>query len=82
MEDILRSIFDGEYDITPKYSKTQQELRRKLYSEWDRVQSVLGADFTDHLLELEAEWEGQQRFYFFRAGYRAGVRLMLDALRD
>ena len=30
MKDILREIFDGEYDITPKRDKTQQELDEKL----------------------------------------------------
>ena len=80
MKDILREIFDGEYDITPKRDKTQQELDEKLCAEWDKVQKMLGDEFIDRLFELEGEKEGWRAFHYYREGFRLGVRLMLEAL--
>ena len=80
MNDILREIFDGEYDITPKRDKTQQELDEKLCAEWDKVQKMFGDEFIDRLFELEGEKEGWRAFHYYREGFRLGVRLMLEAL--
>ena len=80
MKDILREIFDGEYDITPKRDKTQQELDEKLCAEWDKVQKLFGDEFIDRLFELEGEKEGWRAFHYYREGFRLGVRLMLEAL--
>ena len=80
MKDILREIFDGEYDITPKRDKTQQELNEKLSAEWDKVQKMFGDEFIDRLFELEGEKEGWRAFHYYREGFRLGVRLMLEAL--
>ena len=80
MKDILREIFDGEYDITPKRDKTQQELDEKLCAEWDKVQKMFGVEFIDRLFELEGEKEGWRAFHYYREGFRLGVRLMLEAL--
>ena len=80
MKDILREIFDGEYDITPKRDKTQQELDEKLCAEWDKVQKIFGDEFIDRLFELEGEKEGWRAFHYYREGFRLGVRLMLEAL--
>ena len=80
MKDILREIFDGEYDITPKRDKTQQELNEKLCAEWDKVQKMFGDEFIDRLFELEGEKEGWRAFHYYREGFRLGVRLMLEAL--
>ncbi len=80
MKDILREIFDGEYDITQKRDKTQQELNEKLCAEWDKVQKMFGDEFIDRLFELEGEKEGWRAFHYYREGFRLGVRLMLEAL--
>ena len=80
MKDILREIFDGEYDITPKRDKTQQELDEKLCAEWDKVQKMFGDEFIDRLFELEGEKEGWRALHNYREGFRLGVRLMLEAL--
>ena len=80
MKDILREIFDGEYDITQKRDKTQQELNEKLCAEWDKVQKMFGDEFIDRLFELEGEKEGWRAFHYYREGFRLGVALMLEAL--
>ena len=80
MKDILREIFDGEYDITQKRDKTQQELDEKPCAEWDKVQKMFGDEFIDRLFELEGEKEGWRAFHYYREGFRLGVRLMLEAL--
>lgn len=82
MKNILREIFDGEYDVTPRRDKKQQELDRKICAEWDKVQKMFGEEFVDRLFALEGEREDWRSFCCFRAGYRAGVRLMLEALGD
>lgn len=80
MKNILREIFDDEYDITPKRDETQQKLDQKLYREWDKVQKMFGDTFVDRLLELERERQDWRNFHYYQAGFRLGVRLMLEAL--
>lgn len=81
MESILYEIFSDSYDITPKKGEKWQELEKKLYSEWDRLQAVFGDEFMDRLLELEGERDDRRAFYYYRAGFRLGIRLMLEALK-
>ena len=82
MKPLLREIFDGEYDITPKRDKRQQELNRQIIAEWDKMQRMFGDEFVDRLFSLEAEQKDWQDFHFYQAGFRFGVRLMLEALGD
>ena len=79
MHNILREIFDGTYDITPERDKKQQELDEKIHEEWDKVTKLLGDKFVDRVFELQGEREDWQNFHYYREGYRAGVRLMLEA---
>lgn len=81
MECILYQLFSGEYDITPKRDKKQQELYHKRYTELEKVQEVFGDDFLNRLFDLEAECEEQQYFQYYRSGFLLGARLMLEALR-
>lgn len=80
MKSLLREIFDGEYDITPKRDKEQQKLEQKIYEEWDKVQGAFGDEFIDRLFDLEGEKEDWRAFRYYQAGFRLGVRLMLEAL--
>lgn len=82
MESILYQIFSGEYDITPEWGKTQQEIRSRLFTELDQVEAVLGEPFLDRLIDLGGEWSEHQNFHYFRAGFLLGARLMLEALGD
>lgn len=80
MNDILREIFDGDYDITPERDKEQQELEQKIYEEWDKVQRMFGDEFVERLFDLEGEREDWRAFHYYQAGFRLGVRLVLEAL--
>ena len=80
MDSILSEIFDGEYDFTPKQDKEQQKLDQKVFKELDKVQRMLGEGFVDHFMELESEQENRRNFRYYQAGFRLGVRLMLEAL--
>lgn len=80
MKSLLHEFFNDEYDITPKRDKTQQELDEKLCAEWDKVQRMFGDGFIDRLLDLEGEREEWRAFHYYQAGFRLGVRLMLEAL--
>lgn len=81
MNDILRDIFDGEYDITPERDKKQREIDKKLCVELDTIQRMFGDGFINRLLDLEGEREEWRAFHYYQAGFRLGVRLMLEALK-
>ena len=80
MNSLLYKIYSGEYDFTPERDKEQQELYKKLYREWDKVQRMFGDKFTDRIFDLEGELEDRRSFQSYREGFRLGVQLMLDAL--
>lgn len=80
MESILYQLFSGNYDITPKLDKTQQELVEQITAEWDKIQQAFGREFVDHLGELEGEREDWRNFQYYCSGFVLGVRLMLEAL--
>lgn len=80
MSSLLYQIYSGEYDFTPERDKKQQELYKKLCTEWDKVQRMFGDEFMDRLLELEGERDDRRSFLYYRAGFRLGVRLMLEAV--
>ncbi len=80
MDSLLYEIYGGEYDCTPERDEKQQELYRKLCAEWDKAQRMLGDEFTDRVFELEGELEARRSFQYYRAGFRLGVRLMLEAV--
>lgn len=80
MNGILREIFDDEYDITPKRGKRQREIDEQLCGEWDTIKAVFGVEFIDRLLALEGEQENWRAFHYYRAGFRLGACLMLEAL--
>lgn len=80
MDSLLYDIYNGDYDITPKWDKKQREMTEKLCAEWDKVQTMFGDQFLDRLLELEGERDDQRAFHYYREGVRLDVRLMLEAL--
>lgn len=80
MSSLLYQIYSGEYDFAPKRDKKQQELYKKLCAEWDKVQRMFGDEFADRVFELEGELEDRRSFQYYRAGFRLGVRLMLEAV--
>lgn len=78
MEHILYQLSSGEYDITPKWDKTQQQLYDKLLAETDRVGAAFGEEYLDRLCDLDGELRQQQNFHYFHSGFVLGVRLMLE----
>ena len=80
MESILYQLFSGDYDITPKPDKKQQELSEASLAELDKIAAVFGAEFVDHLCDLSGEREDWRNFQYYRSGFLLGARLMLEAL--
>lgn len=81
MEDILYQLFSGDYDVTPKQGEKQQELRRRIFAELDRVEAAFGSDYLDRLFDLDSQWNAWKDFAYYRSGFALGVRLMLEVLR-
>lgn len=77
MDSLLYKLYTGEYDIV---IKQDEKLRKQLFTELDKVQTMFGDKFMDHLLELGDERDDQRGFYCFREGFSLGIRLMLEAL--
>lgn len=78
MESILYQLFNGDYDITPKRSKKQQEMCDQIFTELDQVKAALGDPFLDQFLELTARRMDLESFQYYRSGFVLGVRLMLE----
>ena len=82
MENILYQLFSGEYDITPKRDKKQQELCDQIFAELDKAEAAFGADYLDHLFALDGELNHWKTFQYYRSGFLLGARLMLEALNQ
>lgn len=80
MDSLLYQIYSGEYDFNPERDETQRQLYKKRYEEWDKVQRMFGDEFIDRVFRLEGELDDRRAFQSYRAGFRLGVRLMLEAL--
>ena len=76
----LYELYNGEYDITPKRDKKQQELYEALSAEWDKIQRMFGDEFVDRVFSISGELDDRRSFQYYRAGFCLGVRLMLEAL--
>lgn len=80
MENILYQLFSGDYDITPKRDKKQQELCAQISAEIEKIEAVFGEEFLDRLLDLDGERAELQHFQYYRSGFLLGARLMLEVL--
>ena len=80
MGNILYELFSGDYDITPKQDKKQQELSEAALVELEKIAAVFGVEFVDRLCELEGEREDWRSYQYYRSGFLLGARLMLEAL--
>ncbi len=80
MEDILYQLFSGDYDITLKPDKKQQELSKASLAELDKIAAVLGSEFVDNLCELEGDQADWRNYQYYRSGFLLGVRLMPEVL--
>lgn len=69
MKNILREIFDDEYDITPKRDKRQRELDLETCEEWDKVERMFGGEFVDRILELEGDGRTSRRSTIIRRAF-------------
>ena len=69
MKNILREIFDDEYDITPKRDKRQRELDLEPCEEWDKVERMFGGEFVDRILELEGDGRTSRRSTIIRRAF-------------
>ena len=80
MDSILYKIYNGDYEILQGQDKVLREVERSLYAEWNKVQRMFGDEFIERILELEDDRDDRRAFRYYRAGFRLGVRLMLEGL--
>ena len=75
MQDPLREIFDLVYEArVPGHPMTAEES-----AVWDTVQNALGSEMIDKLVYSQSRSLAEEQYDCFRAGFRLGVRLILDA---
>ena len=80
MGNILYELFSGDYDITPKQDKKQQELSEAALVELEKIAAVFGVEFVDRLCELEGDQADWRNYQYYRSGFLLGARLILEAL--
>ena len=80
MESILYQLFSGNYDITLKPDKKQQELCAQICVEADKIQAAFGDAFLDRLCELEGDQADWRNYQYYRSGFLLGARLMPEVL--
>lgn len=80
MDDVLYQIFYGTYDPTPKVAAPDQAMPEDLLKLYRQMERTLGLEFVDRWDSLQGKREEWSGFQYYRAGFRLGVRLMLEAL--
>ena len=74
MQDPLREIFEGEYELqTGRRPMTSEEI-----AIWDKAQAVLGGEMIDKMLYAQSRSLSETQYDYFRAGFRLGAQLMLE----
>ena len=81
MDDLLFTLFSGQYDPTPPLDRRQEELlnRRRPYDQ--AIHQAFGLKFIDAYHQLWGEQQEYMAWLAFQAGVRLGGRLALEALR-
>ena len=80
MDDVLYQIFYGTYDPTPKAAAPDQAMPEDLLKLYRQMERTLGLEFVDRWDSLQGKREEGSGFQYYRAGFRLGARLMLEAL--
>ena len=78
MNSLLFELYNGDYDVTPKLDKAQEEINRNLCVLLEQIQEQLGLDTVDQLTGLYAQRGDLSDFRYYREGFRLGVQLMLE----
>ena len=81
MNDLLFTLFSGQYDPTPRLDERQQQLLdlRRPYDQ--AIHRAFGLRFVDEYHQLIGEQSDYTEWLSFQEGFRLGMRLMLEALR-
>ena len=77
MDSQLYELYLGNYDI-PIHDEKQRERGNAILQLFDQIEETLGADFSERLETLYTEREEVYLLAHYKAGFRLGVRLMLD----
>ena len=80
MDDVLYQIFCGTYDPTPKAAAPDQAMPEDLLKLYRQMERTLGLEFVDRWDSLQGKREEWSGFQYYRAAFRLGARLMLEAL--
>jgi len=78
----MDSIIDTLYDCFPYVHHRSTPEREKITEEYtklsEQIKETFGLDFTDRFTQLHEQRRGYQGEDHFAAGFRVGVRLMLE----
>ena len=81
MEDILYQLYAGDYDATPERDDRRTELSEHLLELYRQIHEALGLEFVERWDELNGAREEWSAYRYYRAGFRLGAQLMLEALK-
>lgn len=80
MENILYELFNGDYNISENRNEAESKISREIIPMLNEVNEKFDEEFVDRLSDLYADRELQSNYRYYQAGFRLGVRLMLEAL--
>ena len=76
--DILKTLFDKEYDPPMLPEAELDAWLKKDYSFWERIEALAGRETAEALWYQRSELEEALRLGGFRACFRLGASLMLE----
>ena len=74
MQEILKEIFEGDYEPKEGCHPMTAEEREV----WDNAQKLLGGEMIDKMVYAQARSLAESQYAYFREGFRLGALLMLE----
>ena len=77
---ILDKIYHEMYSEKMPEGEEYQKIREHTFATWEKGATILGPDFSDEVWNDLMELQAAEDCSDFRAGFRLGIQLMLEAL--
>ena len=80
-DDLLFTLFSGQYNPTPPLDKRQRELLDRQHPYDQAIHRTFGLRFVDEYHQLIGEQWDHTNWLSFQEGFRLGVGRMLEVLK-